>query len=770
MRRDIYKEGKNKWIAILMIPALILGLSVGVSPAVKSRAETTADGSGAALSEAIEIAEPELPIGGVNESIGILMPAEDEMDTGDGEKSEVQTSDGRGVGSSKIRNSASSQEYPEFLAAGAGTYAYDLLTESEKTAYDKIVAGLQAVVTENVTLTYDSTYNCYMLEDIEVNNLSTVKELTNVWTCVKGDHPEFYWIDNLYYYYALNDVPISICPTVAEEYASDSDRDAMDAKIQTVVADYKNAVSGETDVYEQVRLIHNKICNAIDYAYVSGKPDSSTKAHSIAGVFSGYGAVCEGYAKAFAFLLNSLDIPQVYVVGDGLSGSEWGGHAWNVVSFDGGDTYYDMDVTWDDNKSSSTVPIIYNYFAPKHSLFYKNHVEDDSTTEEWQYSLPTRGDDNEMSYYHHYGLDLYQYNSSKWLEQTKAACALSKDDDFFVMMWKSNIENYLQAISLYGSYRVMECSVYSDDTNGTMSLVFFTKNQSVSTPLTEVSLSDHELSVEKGDTADLSIFSVTPSSTDDYLTFHSTDVSVFTVSKYYDKATESDSLTVTAKKAGTAFLIVKNSAGTILQKCPVHVTKNGTYDISFFKENDTYPTVSGKAFAGWFEDEDCETALSKEETAGFAYAKFVDGILLSTKAQSCYVERETVSSYNSAVTFGADTYKLRLMVGVDGTDYDEVGFHVSYTKNGTSVKKKLSSTTVYSNVDAEGTLYSAGVVFGDSAKYIMPALIYNIGKSFVEDNTTTFSVTPYWVTLDGTTVTGSEREITGEQIYQNVVA
>ena len=183
----------------------------------------------------------------------------------------------------------------------------------------------------------------------------------------------------------------------------------------------------------------------------------------------------------------------------------------------------------------------------------------------------------------------------------------------------------------------------------------------------------------------------------------------------------------------------------------------------------TSPKTVDKVFAGWFTDSTCTEAISKETTTGLAYAKFVDKTLLTAKAQSCKVESDTNSLYNEGVTFNADTYKLRLLTAVDGKDYDKVGFKVTYTKGETEVEKDLNSTTVYSNVDAEGIKYSAATIFGKSAAYIMPALIYNIGSTYIESESSavSFNVTPYWVTLDGTTVTGASRDITGKQIQEN---
>lgn len=58
-----------------------------------------------------------------------------------------------------------------------------------------------------------------------------------------------------------------------------------------------------------------------------------------------YYAVCEGYAKTYALLLNTAGI-DAYVVGGKNTNPDSDGHAWNIVKLNG--TYYHVDVTWDD--------------------------------------------------------------------------------------------------------------------------------------------------------------------------------------------------------------------------------------------------------------------------------------------------------------------------------------------------------------------------------------------------------------------------------------
>ncbi len=70
------------------------------------------------------------------------------------------------------------------------------------------------------------------------------------------------------------------------------------------------------------------------------------------GVFNDGSAVCDGYSKAYAFMMNILGIPCVKISGVAGRGNpnNWGGHAWNKVALDkNGDgvrEWYIVDITW----------------------------------------------------------------------------------------------------------------------------------------------------------------------------------------------------------------------------------------------------------------------------------------------------------------------------------------------------------------------------------------------------------------------------------------
>lgn len=171
----------------------------------------------------------------------------------------------------------------------------------------------------------------------------------------------------------------------------------------------------------------------------------------------------------------------------------------------------------------------------------------------------------------------------------------------------------------------------------------------------------------------------------------------------------------------------------------VTVNDNGsTYNITANKGDDitgklSYAGADGKLFAGWFTDENCTVPadLSNVQEDMTVYAKYVSDSLLQFK----FVQQRL---------FGSKVY---MFTSIDSTDFKDVGFVV----NG-----------VQTSADYIGSKYS-----GYSARLLFGSSVGKDAKLVVGSSSTkgmskgdTLTVTPYWVTADGTTVYGTARMLT----------
>lgn len=176
------------------------------------------------------------------------------------------------------------------------------------------------------------------------------------------------------------------------------------------------------------------------------------------------------------------------------------------------------------------------------------------------------------------------------------------------------------------------------------------------------------------------------------------------------------------------------------------------YDVDYYRSSRgtesapyIHPYKEGEVFAGWYTDANYTTALNSTTATGYAYAKFVDENVLSVKAQ---LDGNTKAASDTEKT------RMRFVTTVDCLDYDQVGFVVS-TPNKTATFK---SSTVYETLNATGleVPYTPDDISSDS-EYFATIILGKLSATMA-DLDKVFTVTPFWVTADGTTVTGITRD------------
>lgn len=221
--------------------------------------------------------------------------------------------------------------------------------------------------------TSGNTYYMWGGFDIEKYDFTLV-QLRQVVFSVGADHPEFFWLTGNFTYSTLNGTIGYFYPRLEEDYISVESRKEAQEKIDAGLPEFLNKIDeakaeGASEMQMEL-LIHDMIANAIDYAYVNGTstPEDAGFAHSIEGVFSKRGAVCEGYAKSFQLLADYAGLESIYAVGYGNGG----GHAWNLVCLDG--EWYNVDVTWDDSGSNASNGGIRYVYYNCNTQSFGNHV------------------------------------------------------------------------------------------------------------------------------------------------------------------------------------------------------------------------------------------------------------------------------------------------------------------------------------------------------------------------------------------------------------
>ncbi len=218
--------------------------------------------------------------------------------------------------------------------------------------YETYSGGLYSFSFDVIMPTADSAVNSYHISPND--RLGQVIDKFDggdeVYTAVKGTLPVTYEFfkgrdkqtsvttsDQLYYAAVLGLKPVPVAGSAADKVYKAA-RDVL-----------KSIVSADATDREKVIAVYDYMIRSVYYDHAAASDDTVTysdAAMHLEGVF-GVGtpsgkqlAVCDGYAKAFALMLNMMNIPCVKIVG----ASNGVGHAWNKFFIEG--KWYLADPTW----------------------------------------------------------------------------------------------------------------------------------------------------------------------------------------------------------------------------------------------------------------------------------------------------------------------------------------------------------------------------------------------------------------------------------------
>ncbi len=225
-------------------------------------------------------------------------------------------------------------------------------------AYEKIAEAVQ---------------NCQTT--IALDEKLTATEIRTAFYHYLADYPQHFWCDGSFRY-AVSGRSNKVTQ-VKLQYTMEGDTLLQaQTKFKKAVVDLLKIAATGKDEYERELLLHDALAKRITY-------QEGEDAHNAYGALVKGKAVCEGYARAFQYLLYQSGIQCLIAEGSSINPrtglSE--GHAWNVVHIDG--RYYHVDLTWDDTNDANT-PVVYAYFNLTTAQINENHTISSETS----YTLP----------------------------------------------------------------------------------------------------------------------------------------------------------------------------------------------------------------------------------------------------------------------------------------------------------------------------------------------------------------------------------------------
>lgn len=151
----------------------------------------------------------------------------------------------------------------------------------------------------------------------------------------------------------------------------------LENKKSQIISTIKKDDNEYTYSYEKILQIHDWLIENVSY----DTEMQYTNNTNIYGAISEGNAICEAYAETFKYLMDELEVPCIFVCGEGKDEdtNKQEKHAWNYVYIGG--NWYAIDTTWDDPviNTSNNIQIIpnsvkYKYFLKGSGRMQKTHI------------------------------------------------------------------------------------------------------------------------------------------------------------------------------------------------------------------------------------------------------------------------------------------------------------------------------------------------------------------------------------------------------------
>ena len=504
------------------------------------------------------------PVGGVSEDIIIDLEWDPAWET------EAKGEKKRG-GSNVIETKDPDGKYTA-KSDGSGSYGYDHLTELQKTIYDALETKVNEFMSsENYGKDLDAS-SAAITSTVNYTDGSkcTLNDLNTARVAFRYDNPQHFFLSSTYSRSINTDgSSTTLILYVDPYYYTAKSRQDAQSKIDEIGSEWINelqriiADDSKNGEYLAAVYAHNLIIETINYAYVpnTNTPQPARWAHSMAGVFTGQGVVCEGYARAYQYLLNMCGIDNIYIVGNGgQSGRDSGGHAWNCFCIDG--KWYPVDLTWDDlgkdEEGADPNDMWYSYFAIPGSEFNKDHIAN-NMGEPGMYAIPDFSEDDDLSYYKYfcgYGNGSID-DTDKAHELYDAAAAVKPNFTEYLYFSVANSSEYGMM------KRILDTSVTAYQSPYFKILFRVEYTDDIKTPATELTLSDEELTIEVDASAEIT--ATIPEGSDDRVAFS------LDSTKYCTIRVKDNKVTITGKKNGKATLTARTVKGKAAAACEITI-------------------------------------------------------------------------------------------------------------------------------------------------------------------------------------------------------
>lgn len=182
----------------------------------------------------------------------------------------------------------------------------------------------------------------------------SLNEFRTAYFQILNDYPELFYVNQGYGYYSAGDYVARLLPSYksTDRLQIQKEQEKLDQAANEAVS----MISADMEDYEKALVVHDWLAKYCSYDYDRLNNNTVPNvSHDAYGALVNRIAVCDGYAKAYVYILR-----RKLGISCGIVSSTAMNHAWNMIQL--GENYYHVDVTWDDPVWDSIGRARHEYF------------------------------------------------------------------------------------------------------------------------------------------------------------------------------------------------------------------------------------------------------------------------------------------------------------------------------------------------------------------------------------------------------------------------
>ncbi len=272
---------------------------------------------------------------------------------------------------------------PETIVKSQYKPLYNQLSDEAKIIYAQLYQNKENLKTGIYRIEFGNTFSSLLSQENGSQKLQ--QEYQSAIEALIYENPDIFYIDATNMYINIEKItkitgvkynvyinPGSNINYLSEGFYSKEDVERREQEIENIKNEIIAKVYNKSD-YEKIRYVHDYLIDSIEY-------DTSvlqSNIYNIYGALVSKRCVCEGYAKAFQYLMTELGIDNTIVIGTATnSNSDTENHAWNYVKLN--NNWYAVDTTWDDpiliGRGVLSQKSRYQYFLKGSQTMNQNHI------------------------------------------------------------------------------------------------------------------------------------------------------------------------------------------------------------------------------------------------------------------------------------------------------------------------------------------------------------------------------------------------------------